>query len=242
MNKLDTISDSSGNVFKLDTAATQLAELDRQILEICSWLNTLDGDGWSVVPRENDENVRWNYSASLIHEKGLGLWINRYKDGYTAGAKYRFKVRGDWGKDPNQDSHNNLSLSSCHLIKYGEEEPSITVAEDRPAKAIASAIKGRLIESGGLWDYYGRVQGVVAERAAYEAGKRSTGEALASVLGIEAGSGDKPKFSGYNYCSGWSYGDIRVDSENSVRFEISVDAELAKELALVLAKRREVTG
>ena len=206
------------------------AGLDARMIAVAALM-----PGWTFAP-DDDPGEAYHYWITMVHDSGLRISVNRFKDGYSAGAKYRFKVRADWGKD---GSGHAMSLRDSGLIPYGEVEPSITIGEDQSDKAFANAIVNRLVDREGLFGYFEKIQGVIDSRAKYEAGKVSTGEELAKILDLFPGAGDRPTFRLYGYAPGVSFGEIEVSSEDCVKFELTVNAETAKTMVAALVALKE---
>lgn len=218
---------------QVEAKATRLAffaGLEARMLAVAALM-----PGWTFEP-DDDPGEAYHFWTTMVHDSGLRISLHRYKDGYSAGAKYRFNVRGDWGKD---GSGHSMSLRDSGLIPYGESEPGITIGEGQSDKAFANAILNRLVDREGLFGYFEKIQGVIESRAKYEAGKVSTGEVLEELLGIPGGNGDRPTFRMYGYAPGVSYGEIEVSSENCVKFELTVNAETAKKMVAALVALKE---
>lgn len=224
------------------------AQFNARMEQVAEQLSKLDGVLWSYEP--GDENFARPYGNLARGEDGLPsrrfrLHVQSFRDGYSASARERVKVSTSW---PRASDGSYKGLREYGIISYSQSEPSITVSAEASAERMAKDIIRRMIVAESLYERYQQVLDRQAKDAAYADRKAGLAAELFALAEQRVPEGAyqpsrDPEVRLYDFAPGVSYGNMRVSSDDSVRIEISVNGEIAKQfLAMLKARRGQVAA
>lgn len=163
--------------------------------------------GWKLLPVRDAAD--W-FAEIRSPDNNLTLYIN------NTWKKDRLVINGQYYDETNTK---RLSPKDTYALKYDETLPEITVANDRPAEAIAKDIQRRLLPA------YAALLGATRQRATDQADVRAQEVAaiteVAEVVGEDV-RGDKENQNArlsVSISRGDVYGDIETYSANGFKVE-----------------------
>lgn len=188
------------------------------------------GEG-AVKFEDTTRDDDFRQSGRLVHPE-FALDLYSYNDGYSASAKRRVTVSGSWPR-PKDGAYKRLR--DYGIGDYNASDPEISVAITGTAERIAKDIRRRLIQGE---DIRGKTKAVIArqvEANAYADRKRTLTLDLFKLVGQKPRDGEferdgTPTVRLYDFAPGVSYGDVRVNGDDSVKFDVTVSGAVAKRL------------